>query len=291
MPTRRENARERAQTDVLRGPEIEEMGFSSLLFFFRRRWFAGVDGRHWLALRLIASALVDCARRGHVYERESERAENGTERERLRANEEAKEEREQGRGNVGPLRRSFRPRCRFSRATSPSSLFPSLPPTPPLQPQSESSTGRVLRAPPPPKKKTRRKDSSYFSLFLSLVTLKKKLLDAFADAADAEKKAAATEGAAAGGAAPTSAKDYVHIRVQQRNGRKSLTTIQGLDKSFDYKKIIKAFKKEFCCNGTVVDDAELGSIIQLQGDQRVSASAFLVDNKIVKKAALKIHGF
>ena len=98
-------------------------------------------------------------------------------------------------------------------------------------------------------------------------------------------------GAAAGGAAPTSAKDYVHIRVQQRNGRKSLTTIQGLDKSFDYKKIIKAFKKEFCCNGTVVDDAELGAIIQLQGDQRVSASAFLVDNKIVKKAALKIHGF
>jgi translation initiation factor 1 len=118
---------------------------------------------------------------------------------------------------------------------------------------------------------------------------KKKLKDAFADAADAEKKAAATEGAS--GAAPTSAKDYVHIRVQQRNGRKSLTTIQGLDKSFDYKKIIKAFKKEFCCNGTVVDDAELGSIIQLQGDQRVSASAFLVDNKIVKKAALKIHGF
>jgi translation initiation factor 1 len=41
----------------------------------------------------------------------------------------------------------------------------------------------------------------------------------------------------------------------------------------------------------VVDDAELGAIIQLQGDQRVSASAFLVDNKIVKKAALKIHGF
>ncbi|CDP05492.1 unnamed protein product [Coffea canephora] len=27
-------------------------------------------------------------------------------------------------------------------------------------------------------------------------------------------------------------KDYVHIRIQQRNGRKSLTTVQGLKKEF-----------------------------------------------------------
>jgi translation initiation factor 1 (eIF-1/SUI1) len=33
---------------------------------------------------------------------------------------------------------------------------------------------------------------------------------------------------------------------------------QGLKKSYDYKKVLKALKKEFCCNGTVVDDAELG---------------------------------
>ena len=47
-------------------------------------------------------------------------------------------------------------------------------------------------------------------------------------------------------------KDYVHIRVQQRNGRKSLTTVQGLKKEFSYNKILKDLKKEFCCNGTVV---------------------------------------
>ena len=62
----------------------------------------------------------------------------------------------------------------------------------------------------------------------------------------------------------------MHIRIQQRNGKKSLTTIQagptpcsaawhrappapagaeagpavqGLEKSFDYKKVLKAFKK------------------------------------------------
>ncbi|CAI8596385.1 unnamed protein product [Vicia faba] len=44
-------------------------------------------------------------------------------------------------------------------------------------------------------------------------------------------------------------KEYVHVRVQQRNGRKSLTTVQGLKKEFSYSKILKDLKKEFCCNG------------------------------------------
>lgn len=35
----------------------------------------------------------------------------------------------------------------------------------------------------------------------------------------------------------------VHVRMQQRNGRKSLTTVQGLPEAFDYKKILKALKK------------------------------------------------
>jgi translation initiation factor 1 len=48
-------------------------------------------------------------------------------------------------------------------------------------------------------------------------------------------------------------KDYVHVRIQQRNGRKSLITVQGL-KEFSYNKILKDLKKEFCCNGTVVQD-------------------------------------
>ncbi|KAK4845910.1 hypothetical protein QYF36_010533 [Acer negundo] len=85
-------------------------------------------------------------------------------------------------------------------------------------------------------------------------------------------------------------KDYVHIRVQQRNGRKSLTTVQGLKKDFSYNKILKDLKKEFCCNGTVVQDPELGQVIQLQGDQRKNVSTFLVQAGIVKKEFIKIHG-
>lgn len=57
-----------------------------------------------------------------------------------------------------------------------------------------------------------------------------------------------------------SSKEYVHIRIQQRNGRKSLTTVQGLKKEFSYNKILKDLKKEFCCNGTVVQDPEQGQV-------------------------------
>ncbi|EOA17686.1 hypothetical protein CARUB_v10006056mg [Capsella rubella] len=58
-------------------------------------------------------------------------------------------------------------------------------------------------------------------------------------------------------------KEYVHIRVQQRNGRKSLTTVQGLKKEYSYTKILKDLKKEFCCNGTVVQDSELGQLFSI----------------------------
>ncbi|KAL7217948.1 hypothetical protein ACSBR2_011219 [Camellia fascicularis] len=87
------------------------------------------------------------------------------------------------------------------------------------------------------------------------------------------------------------AKGYVHIRIQQRNGRKSLTTVQGLKKEFSYEKILKDLKKEFCCNGNVVQDKELGKVIQLQGDQRKNVSNFLVQAGIVKKEQIKLHGF
>eukprot|EP01102_Stenamoeba_stenopodia_P018635 TRINITY_DN686_c0_g1_i1.p1 TRINITY_DN686_c0_g1~~TRINITY_DN686_c0_g1_i1.p1 ORF type:complete len:113 (+),score=28.10 TRINITY_DN686_c0_g1_i1:290-628(+) len=89
----------------------------------------------------------------------------------------------------------------------------------------------------------------------------------------------------------TSTQNYVHIRIQQRNGRKTLTTVQGLSPELDYKRILKAFKKDFCCNGTIVDDPELGQVIQLQGDQRKKISDFLIQEGICQKPHVKIHGF
>jgi hypothetical protein len=58
-----------------------------------------------------------------------------------------------------------------------------------------------------------------------------------------------------------------------------LTTVQGLPKKFDQKKILKVIKKKFACNGTIVADTEMGEVIQLQGDQRKDIQDFLTDKK------------
>lgn len=86
-------------------------------------------------------------------------------------------------------------------------------------------------------------------------------------------------------------KGYVHIRIQQRNKKKCLTTVQGLTENLSYGKILKDIKKQFCCNGNVVQDKVMGKIIQLQGDQRKNVSQFLVQAGIVQKEQIKIHGF
>merc|ERR1712157_547191 len=94
----------------------------------------------------------------------------------------------------------------------------------------------------------------------------------------------------------------VHIRVQQRNGRKSWTTVQGfpaeakLPKSgrvfpVDFEKILRALKKSFKTNGTLIKDEEHGTIIQLQGDIRKQVAEFLIDaTAIVTKDQVMIHG-
>nr|DAD28061.1 TPA_asm: hypothetical protein HUJ06_029529 [Nelumbo nucifera] len=55
-------------------------------------------------------------------------------------------------------------------------------------------------------------------------------------------------------------------------GAKSMC-IAGLREEFNYFKIVKDLKKEFCCNGTIVQDPKLGQA------------------EIVKKEHIKIHGF
>ncbi|KAF4510150.1 translation initiation factor SUI1 domain-containing protein [Hirsutella rhossiliensis] len=89
------------------------------------------------------------------------------------------------------------------------------------------------------------------------------------------------------------AQNYIHIRIQQRNGRKTLTTVQGLPKKFDQKKILKVIKKKFACNGTIVTDTEMGEVIQLQGDQRKDVQDFLTDKEGLELdvKTIKVHGF
>mmetsp|Transcript_30904 Transcript_30904/g.69815 ORF Transcript_30904/g.69815 Transcript_30904/m.69815 type:complete len:119 (-) Transcript_30904:615-971(-) len=91
-------------------------------------------------------------------------------------------------------------------------------------------------------------------------------------------------------AQPTSKSDLIHIRVQQRNGRKCITTVQGLPDALDMKKIVKAIKKAHSCNGTIVEDEEMGNVLQFQGDQRDAVAGFLVDNELCPKDKIKKHG-
>ncbi|XP_044504935.1 protein translation factor SUI1 homolog 2-like [Mangifera indica] len=84
---------------------------------------------------------------------------------------------------------------------------------------------------------------------------------------------------------------YVHLRIQKRNRRKSITTIEGLNENFGYSKILKDLKKELCCNGNVVQDKNLGKVIQLQGDQRANVINFLVKEMLADKNQIKVHGF
>lgn len=48
--------------------------------------------------------------------------------------------------------------------------------------------------------------------------------------------------------------------------------------------------QDFACNGTIIKDEAMGTVIQLQGDQRTNVSNFLVEHGI-ERSAIKIHGF
>jgi translation initiation factor 1 len=75
----------------------------------------------------------------------------------------------------------------------------------------------------------------------------------------------------------------IHLRTQQRNGKKCITTIQGLDDDLDIKRIAKAMRKQFNCNGTIEEHEQYGEIIQLQGDQRDNVIEWLIEQEILTK--------
>jgi translation initiation factor 1 len=90
-------------------------------------------------------------------------------------------------------------------------------------------------------------------------------------------------------------KNKYHIRVQQRNGRKCITTLDGLEEDLDLKRICKAMREAFSCNGNVVQkDGEEEGVIQLQGDQRENIKQWLLDMEIILKNEVDrivVHGF
>ena len=82
----------------------------------------------------------------------------------------------------------------------------------------------------------------------------------------------------------------INIRIQQINVRKTLTSVQGLSSDYDLKKIVKACKKEFGCNRTVIEHPEYGEVIQLQVDQRENICIEYIVSYIVSSIDQKISG-
>lgn len=82
----------------------------------------------------------------------------------------------------------------------------------------------------------------------------------------------------------------VHIRIKQRNGRQSSTTIEMLPQNLDFNKILKEMKKSFHCNGGI-QNSDSGKIVQLFGDQRNIAKKFLIDNNIIVEQNIIVHGY
>lgn len=85
-----------------------------------------------------------------------------------------------------------------------------------------------------------------------------------------------------------------HIRVQQRNGRKCITTLDGLEDDLDLKRICKAMRSAFSCNGNITYKDDGSEVIQLQGDQRENIKQWLLQMEVIlpnEKERIVIHGF
>lgn len=84
----------------------------------------------------------------------------------------------------------------------------------------------------------------------------------------------------------------VIISLQQRNGKKCLTLIEGLASDLDKKKILRYMKRTFSTNGTILCDPDTNAkVLQLQGDKRQVAKLFLTKCKICDEANIIVRGF
>jgi translation initiation factor 1 len=113
---------------------------------------------------------------------------------------------------------------------------------------------------------------------------------------------------------PSKSRQVIHIRTQQRTGKKVLTIIEGLPTDLDLQKIAKEMRILFKVSGSVISKKEEEKkgctkeecdyiredwllrnsptdIIQLTGDQRETAKKFLLSFGICDKDdIIQTHG-
>ena len=78
-------------------------------------------------------------------------------------------------------------------------------------------------------------------------------------------------------------KSKISLRITNRNARKCVTSIIGLQAdSENLKAICKSLKKKFHCRGSISEDEVYGTVVDLTGDQRAGVVKHLVDHGICK---------
>lgn len=93
---------------------------------------------------------------------------------------------------------------------------------------------------------------------------------------------------------PTERTGKVHVRTQQQ-GRRWITTIEGLDDDLDLARIARAMKKTLHCAAKAVhDDKHDTELIMLQGNHAQEVAIWLVVNEVLTekeaKERLMVHG-
>jgi translation initiation factor SUI1 len=85
----------------------------------------------------------------------------------------------------------------------------------------------------------------------------------------------------------------IHIRPQQQ-GRRWVTTIEGLDEDLDQERIARAMKKALHCAAKTTKNKEGADIIIIQGNHRDDALEWLVANDVLsekeRKDRVVLHG-
>jgi len=87
----------------------------------------------------------------------------------------------------------------------------------------------------------------------------------------------------------------IHIKIQKRNGRKSWTYVEGLekielpenvDREVFMTDLTKKLKKKFNCGVTLQEN-----VFALNGDHREKMKEYLIQTNLIQADKIIIHGF
>jgi len=85
-------------------------------------------------------------------------------------------------------------------------------------------------------------------------------------------------------------KQTIIISVKQRKAKKYFTIINGIDTKYNYKTLLSDIKKEFQCNGAIVQNKKKETVIQLNGNHKDKMYKFLIDNDLATSDMIKLSG-